>query len=171
MLHESFVHMRYKWLSREKRDPSVAPSCVPGVSQMWHQRPCRCPLRPERAPLASWATSAHASLMATTTNDGIQTVHDDAAVDAVAKLQRTWNGPSRLTPLANSGEAHSRISTECASHKSALLGSREWCERVHCCLRYASASRILPPTADIWCCTASHAARCTLRLSRPSRPT
>ena len=144
----------------------------------WHQRPCRCPLRPERAPLALWATSAHASLMATTTTDGIHTVHDDAAVDAVAKLQRTWNGPYayRLTPLANSGEAHSRISTEYASHKSALLGSREWYEQVHFCLRYASASRILPPTADIWCCTAScsgasHAARCTLRLSRPSSPT
>ena len=150
-LCESFVHMRYKCLSRGKRDPSVAPSCVPDVSRTWHQRPCRCPLRPERAPLASWATSAHASLTATTMNDGIHTVHDDdAAVDAVAKLQRTWNGPSRLTPLANSGaEAHSRLSTECASHKSALLGSREWCERVHCCLRYASASRILPPTADI----------------------
>ena len=27
--------------------------------------------------------------MATTTNDGIHTVHDDAAVDAVAKLQPT----------------------------------------------------------------------------------
>ena len=24
--------MRYKWLSREKRDPSVAPSCVPDVA-------------------------------------------------------------------------------------------------------------------------------------------
>ena len=43
----------------------------------WHQRPCRCPLRPERAPLASWATPAHASLMATTTTDNILTVYDE----------------------------------------------------------------------------------------------
>ena len=43
------------------------------------RRPCRYPLMPERAPLALWATSAHASLMATMTTDGVLAVYDDGA--------------------------------------------------------------------------------------------
>ena len=43
------------------------------------RRPCRYPLMPERAPLALWATPAHASLMATMTTDGVLAVYDDGA--------------------------------------------------------------------------------------------
>ena len=39
------------------------------------------------------------------------------------------------------------------------------------CLSSASASRILLPTADSWCCRARHAARCAPWLSWSSRPT
>ena len=39
------------------------------------------------------------------------------------------------------------------------------------CLLSASASRILLPTAESWCCTASHVARCAPWPSRSSRPT
>ena len=42
-------------------------------------RPCRYLLMPERAPLALWATSAHASLMASRTTDGVLAVYDDGA--------------------------------------------------------------------------------------------
>ena len=34
---------------------------------------------PERAPLALWATPAHASLMASMTTDGVLAVYDDGA--------------------------------------------------------------------------------------------
>ena len=58
-----------------------------------HQRPCRCPLRPEMAALASWATPAHASLMASSTMDDhlavwtttLLSTIDDAAVCTGAK--------------------------------------------------------------------------------------
>ena len=43
------------------------------------RRPCRYPLMPERAPLALWATPAHASVMASTTTDGVLAVYDDGA--------------------------------------------------------------------------------------------
>ena len=73
LLHESFTHMRYKWLNREKRTRAWRIRAC----RTWHQRPCRCPLRPERAPLALWATPAHASLMATTTTDDFLTVYNN----------------------------------------------------------------------------------------------
>ena len=43
------------------------------------RRPCRYLLMPERAPLALWATPAHASLMASMTTDGVLAVYDDGA--------------------------------------------------------------------------------------------
>ena len=42
------------------------------------QRPCRCPLRPERAALALWATPVHPSSMVESTADDHLTVDGDA---------------------------------------------------------------------------------------------
>ena len=45
---------------------------------MRHQRPCRRPLRPERAALALWVTPVHASSMVESTADDHLTVDGDA---------------------------------------------------------------------------------------------
>ena len=50
-----------------------------------HQRPCRHPLRPERAALALWATPVHASSMAESTTNEHLTLDGDANVCAGAK--------------------------------------------------------------------------------------
>ena len=64
-LHEHMGHMRYIWLKEfgRLRRPALE------GARTRHQRPCRCPLRPERAALASWAMPAHTSLMASSTTD------------------------------------------------------------------------------------------------------
>ena len=52
---------RYSYISgqKDRTDPSVGRSRVP-EPRTRHQRPCRRPLRPERADLALWATPVHA---------------------------------------------------------------------------------------------------------------
>ena len=52
-----------------------------------HQRPCRRPLRPERAPLALLAMSAHASSTVRRPPDDILAVYNDAASLRCAKLK------------------------------------------------------------------------------------
>ena len=47
-------------------------------ARMRHQRPCRRPLRPERAALALWVTPVHASSMVESTADDHLTVDGDA---------------------------------------------------------------------------------------------
>ena len=75
-LHESYAHMRYIWFTRKRgRLAHTRPTPLSTL----HRRPCRYPLMPERAPLALWATPAHASLMASTTTDGVLAVYDDGA--------------------------------------------------------------------------------------------
>ena len=54
-------------------------------ARMRHQRPCRRPLRPERAALALWVTPVHASLMVESTADDHLTLDGDANVCAGAK--------------------------------------------------------------------------------------
>ena len=49
-----------------------------------YQRPCRRPLKPERAALALWATPVHASSMVESTADDHLTVDGDANVCAAA---------------------------------------------------------------------------------------
>ena len=54
---------------------------APEGARMRHQRPCRCPLRPERAALALWATPVHSvhtsSMVELTANDHL-TIDGDA---------------------------------------------------------------------------------------------
>ena len=52
---------------------------------MRHQRPCRRPLRPERAALALWVRPVHASSMVESTADDHLTLDGDANVCAGAK--------------------------------------------------------------------------------------
>ena len=58
---------------------AVVAQTRPTRSSTLCRRPCRYLLMPERAPLALWATPAHASLMALTTTDGVLAVYDDGA--------------------------------------------------------------------------------------------
>ena len=75
VLHQSLLHSRDIWISRKDGlRASLADATIHAV-----RRPCHYPLMPERAPLALWATPAHASLMATMTTDGILAVYDDDA--------------------------------------------------------------------------------------------
>ena len=58
---------------------AVVAHTLPTPLSTLRRRPCRYPLMPERAPLALWATPAHASLMASMTTDGVLAVYDDGA--------------------------------------------------------------------------------------------
>ena len=136
-----------------------------------HQRPCRRPLRPERAALASWVTPAHVSLMATTTTDDFHTVYDDEELCVGDYLQHAQAYP-RAPPLYTACRyAHSVPSAECAYRQADVTRADRGYIPACYCHSPRLASRILPPTADSWCSTASHAARCALWLSWPSRPT
>ena len=74
VLHESYAHLRYIWLKKigRPRRPAL------DAARMRHRRPCRCPLRPERAALALWVTPVHASSMVESTADDHLTVDGDA---------------------------------------------------------------------------------------------
>ena len=56
---------------------AVVAQTRPTPQSTLRRRPCRYLLMPERAPLALWATPAHASLMASMTTDGVLAVYDD----------------------------------------------------------------------------------------------
>ena len=58
---------------------AVVAQTRPTPQSTLRRRPCRYLLMPERAPLALWATPAHASLMASMTTDGVLAVYDDGA--------------------------------------------------------------------------------------------
>ena len=81
VLHESLLHSRYIWLKKigRRRRPAL------DAARMRHRRPCRCPLRPERAALALWVTPVHASSMVESTADDHLTLDGDANVCAGAK--------------------------------------------------------------------------------------
>ena len=61
---------------------------------MRHQRPCRRPLRPERAALALWATPVHASSMVESTADDHLTLDGDANMFVVGADPEHAAGPS-----------------------------------------------------------------------------
>ena len=58
---------------------AVVAHTLPTPLSTLRRRPCRYLLMPQRAPLALWATPAHASLMASMTTDGVLAVYDDGA--------------------------------------------------------------------------------------------
>ena len=80
-LCEYMVHLRY---IRVKRSDGPERQPLEGA-RMRHQRPCRRPLRPERAALALWAPPVHASSMVESTADDHLTLDGDANVCAGAK--------------------------------------------------------------------------------------
>ena len=72
------VHLRYIWVKKIGR--TQASRRPLGGARMRYQRPCRRPLRPERAALALWVTPVHASSMVESTADDHLTVDSDANV-------------------------------------------------------------------------------------------
>ena len=169
-LHESYAHKRDIWLkevwtaptSRTRRCPNAAPAAMPLPT-----------LRPERAPLALWAMPAHATRQlstATTTTDDLLAVHDDA-------INSLRSGKQKIPAMALQGIGHEQ--TGVGGTQWMVLSAAITCLRFHHAVRdragsYApasrSASKILPPTADSWCSTASHGAPYALRPAGPSRP-
>ena len=85
----SLLHSRHSHLAAttaRKRQRSDGPERRPlEGARMRHQRPCRRPLRPERAALALWVTPVHASSMVESTADDHLTLDGDANVCAGAK--------------------------------------------------------------------------------------
>ena len=77
LLCEYIGHLRYTDGSEKSDGPERRP--LEGT-RMRHQRPCRRPLKPERAALALWVTPVHASSMAESTADDHLTLDGDANV-------------------------------------------------------------------------------------------
>ena len=75
---------------KDRTDPSVGRSRVRERirARTRHQRPCRCPLRPERAALALWARPVHTSSMVESTADDYLTLDGDANALRSANLRR-----------------------------------------------------------------------------------
>ena len=179
------VHMWLKKIGRRRRLPHTRRA----AARMRHQRPCRCPLRPERAALR-WPCAGRRPCARQLDGlvDGRRPPHHltpstGTPMFAQAQCQKGLRHEPgghghRLQRIERRTQVSAAACTECAFQSGPFpLGTITGWPQRSCvmaetfCLASASASRILLPTAESWCCRESHAARCAPWLSWSLRPT